>query len=378
MSIAFVDLKAQFRRLESDIRARMDQVLEHGQFIMGPEIEELETALAKFAGVDHVVTVGSGTDALLMTLLAYGVKAGDAVFVPTFTFIATAEVVSLLGATPVFVDVDPRTFNIDPEALARAIARTRETGVLEPRVVIPVDLFGAPADYDRITPIADDEQLTVVCDAAQSFGATLKNRRVGGLGDTTAVSFFPAKPLGCYGDGGAILTDDEAMADRLRSLRVHGKGDHKYDNVRIGLNGRLDTLQAAILLPKLAVLADEIESRNRVAAEYTKRLSALVTTPHVRGDCLSAWAQYAILSPVRDQFAACLKAASIPTAIYYPKPLHLQTAFTYLGGRVDDCPVAEQISSQILSLPMHPYLENAQINEICNELEQSMSTTGET
>jgi len=368
--IPFVDLKAQFARLEKDIRARMDRVLIHGRFILGPEIFELEKALADFAGVRYAVTCASGTDALLMPLMAWDIGPGDAVFTTPFTFIATAEVIAMTRATPVFVDIDPRTFNIDPEKLEQSIHKTLTQGRLKPRAVIPVDLFGLPADYDRIMPIAESCGMMVLEDAAQGFGGTYKGRRAGSLANAGATSFFPAKPLGCYGDGGAVLTDDEDLFKKLESIRVHGKGEDKYDNVRLGLNARMDTLQAAILLPKLAIFEDELAARQRVADCYTKNLEEVVKTPHVPKESTSAWAQYSVLSSQRGLLQDALKKAEIPSAVYYPRPLHLQGAFSDLGYKAGDFPVSEAAADQIFSLPMHPYLgENdlARVTEtICN------------
>jgi UDP-2-acetamido-2-deoxy-ribo-hexuluronate aminotransferase len=357
VSIQFIDLQAQFKALEGDIRAGIDRVLAHGKFIMGPEIGELESELAAFAGVGKAVSCASGTDALLLPLMAWDIGPGDAVFVPTFTFIATAEVVSLLGATPVFVDIDERTFNLDPAKLREAVERTAGSGELRPRAVITVDLFGQLCDYEAIDAIAREHDLKILEDAAQAFGARHGNRRAGSFGHAAATSFFPAKPLGAYGDGGAVLTDDPELAAVCDSLRVHGKGTDKYDNVRIGLNARLDTLQAAILLPKLRALPGELEARQRVAERYDAGLSGVVETPYVAPGHRSAWAQYSVLSDDRDALQARLKAAGVPTAVYYPKPLHLQTAFADLGYRSGDFPVSESAAGMILSLPMHPYVE---------------------
>ena len=356
MSVLLVDLKTQYQRLESDIRARMDAVLEHGQFIMGPEVRELEAALAEFAGVPHVISCASGTDALLMPLMAKGVGPGDAVFTTTFTFIATAEVISLVGATPVLVDIDPLSYNIDPLKLEAAVETVTHEGELRPSAVISVDLFGLPADYPAIDDIANKHDLLVLEDAAQSFGATLNGRRAGSFGHVAATSFFPAKPLGCYGDGGAVLTDDEELAGVVDSIRVHGKGVHKYDNVRVGLNSRLDTLQAAVLLPKLSVFDDELAARQQAADRYTERLDNRVVVPHVPVHATSAWAQYVIQVENRDQVVQALRDAQIGTAIYYPKPLSLQSAYASLGHAVGDFPVAESAAEKVLSLPMHPYL----------------------
>lgn len=377
----FIDLKAQYRRLEPAIRARIDAVLAHGHFIMGPEVAELESALTAATGARHAITCASGTDALLMPLLAWGIGPGDAVFTTPFTFFATAEVIALVGATPVFVDVDPVTFNISPEGLERAIlaVKRRDPSIhplprravaegLTPRAVIPVDLFGIAAEYDELLPIAREHGLLVMEDAAQAFGGRYRGTPLCGLPCHAATtSFFPAKPLGCYGDGGAIFTDDDALAATLRSLRVHGKGSDKYENVRVGINGRMDTLQAAIMLPKLEILPEEIAARQRVAAGYGERLAGIpgVTPPTVPAHCLSAWAQYSILCDNRDALAAHLKAGGVPTAIYYPKPLHVQSVFAHLGHAADDMPVSASLSRRILSLPMHPYLEESDQDRIC-------------
>ena len=363
MSIPFIDLGQQFARLESEIRSRIDTVLAHGRFILGPEVLELERELEQFTGVNHVVSCANGTDALLMSLMAYEVGPGDAIFVPTFTFIASAEVISLLGATPVFVDIEKHGFNIDASSLERAI-ESIDRSKLTPRGVIAVDMFGVPADYDQIASISSANGMFVIADAAQSFGATYRGRRTGQDGDIATTSFFPAKPLGCYGDGGAIFTNDESTAAYLRSVRVHGSGEDKYDNVRTGLNARIDTLQAAILLPKLAVLENELEARERHAARYSRALGDVVDTPAVPVNSASAWAQFTIRVSERERVQAALSAAGIPSAIYYPKPLHLQTAFSHLGGKPGDFPVAEAASGTVLSLPMHPYLEDEQIDHV--------------
>ena len=368
MNMPFIDLKAQFSELEQEIRAGIDRVLAHGQFIMGPEIHELESELARFAGVEHVVSCASGTDALLMPLMAYGVGPGDAIFTTPFTFVATAEVISLVGATPVFVDIDPRTFNIDAEKLAAAIESTEAAGKLEPRGVITVDLFGLPADFDSVATVAGARGLFVMEDAAQSFGGSYHGRKAGSLGHVAATSFFPAKPLGCYGDGGAIFTDDGELAESLKSIRVHGQGIDKYNNVRIGINGRLDTLQAAILLPKLKALPSELEARQRVAERYSAGLGNVVEVPFVPEGYTSAWAQYSVLSDNRAPILQGLKEAGIPTAIYYPKPLHMQTAYAGLGYRDGEFPISEHASERIFSLPMHPYLDEETQRTIIDEV----------
>jgi len=368
MNIPFIDLKKQFRVLEKDIRAGIEGVLEHGRFIMGPEIGRLEEELARFAGVEHAVACASGTDALLLPLMAQGIGPGDAVFTTPFTFIATAEVISLLGATPVFADIDPRTFNIDPEKLKEAVEKVAGQGRLRPAAVIPVDLFGLPADHDPIMALAEEKGMLVIEDAAQGFGGLYHGRKAGSLGHVGATSFFPAKPLGCYGDGGAVLTDDSDLAARMRSIRVHGQGSHKYENARIGLNARLDTIQAAILLAKLAAFPGEIKQRQRVAERYGRGLDGRVQVPFVPEGLTSVWAQYSVLADRREEIQAKLKEAGVPTAVYYPQPLHLQGAFAGLGYSKGAFPVSESVSGRIFSLPMHPYLENDVIDYIVSRV----------
>jgi dTDP-4-amino-4,6-dideoxygalactose transaminase len=376
--IPFIDLKTQFAGIEAEVRRRMDAVLAHGNFIMGPEVAELEAALCRYVGVKHCVSCSSGTDALLMGLMAKDVGPGDAVFTTPFTFIATAEVIALLGATPVYVDIDPATCNIDPARLALAVEAVvsgdasghplpRTPGKLTPKGVIPVDLFGLPADCDAINAIARDHGMFVLEDAAQGFGGGYKGKVACSLCEMGATSFFPAKPLGCYGDGGAVFTDDDQIAEALRSIRVHGKGTHKYDNARVGINGRLDTLQAAILLAKLAVFPAELEARQHVAAAYSEGLSGIagLTVPYVPQGYKSAWAQYSILSDAKPAIMAGLKEAGIPTAVYYPKPLHLQSAFAGLGYAPGDMPASEAAAQRIFSLPMHPYLDADTVKRIC-------------
>jgi dTDP-4-amino-4,6-dideoxygalactose transaminase len=357
--VPFIDIAAQRRRLGQAVDRAVARVFDHCQFINGPEVGGLEAALGSFCGAKHVVSCASGTDALLMVLMAKGVGAGDAVFCPSFTFCATGEVVALAGATPVFVDVDETTFNIDAASLKRGIATARRLG-LKPRAIIPVDLFGQSADHDAILAVAHSEGLFVLDDAAQAFGATYKGRRLGGFGVITTTSFFPAKPLGCYGDGGAIFTDDAELAETLRSVRVHGQGSDKYDNVRLGLTARLDTVQAAILLEKLKIFEDEIAARNKVAERYGRALSNIVTIPRVASEATSVWAQYTIRLPSgtdRTQFATSLNAQGIPTAIYYPKSMHQQTAYRLFPVAEGGLPVSERLSSDVISLPMHAYLD---------------------
>jgi UDP-2-acetamido-2-deoxy-ribo-hexuluronate aminotransferase len=357
--VPFIDLGAQRRRLGKSIDEAVSRVLTHCQFINGPEVTQLEAALAAFSGAKHVVTCASGTDALLMVLMAKGVGRGDAVLCPSFTFCATGEAVALTGATPVFVDVDEATFNMDVNSLKRGIATANRLG-LKPRAVIPVDLFGQSADHDAIGAIAEAEGMFVLDDAAQAFGASYKGRRLGTFGLVTATSFFPAKPLGCFGDGGAIFTDDAELAATLRSVRVHGQGSDKYDNVRLGLTGRLDTMQAAILIEKLKIFEDEIAARNSVAERYAQGLGNVVSVPQVASGCTSVWAQYTIRLPDgsdRDGFAATLKALGIPTAIYYPKSMHEQTAYRDFPVADGGLPASERLSRDVISLPMHAYLD---------------------
>src|SRR5258706_11513965 len=345
--VPFIDLAAQRRRLGKSVEEAVSRVLAHCQFINGPEVAELEAALAAFSGAKHVVTCASGTDALLMVLMARDVGRGDAVLCPSFTFCATGEAVALTGATPVFVDVDEATFNMDADSLKRGIATAIRHG-LKPRAVIPVDLFGQSADHDAIGAIAEAEGLFVLDDAAQGFGASYKGRRLGTLGLATATSFFPAKPLGCFGDGGAIFTDDDQLAETLRSIRVHGQGSDKYDNVRLGLTGRLDTMQAAVLIEKLKIFEDEIASRNRVAKRYARGLGNVVTVPRLASGCTSVGAQYTIRLPKgtdRNRFADSLKAQGIPTAIYYAKSMHQQTAYRDFPVADGGLPACQSLSS---------------------------------
>jgi UDP-2-acetamido-2-deoxy-ribo-hexuluronate aminotransferase len=387
--IPFVDLARQQHRILTKVEKSISKVLRHGQYIMGPEIKELERKLAEYVGVEHAICCASGTDALLLALMAYGVGPGDAIFTSPFTFISTAEVISLLGATPVFVDIDPRTFNIDPGCLKSAIKACKENNPgmyplpaipvnsptpLEPKGVIPVDLFGLPVDYDRVNAIAAEHGLFVIEDAAQSFGAEYHGKRACSLGDIGCTSFFPAKPLGCYGDGGAVFTEDGDLAETMISMRVHGKGTDNYDNTRIGLNARMDTLQAAFLLPKLEIFPEEIVSRNRAAARYTEQLSPYesLQTPRVPEGLQSAWAQYSLLANRREDVQSALRAKGIPTAVYYPKPLHLQTAYRGLGYKEGDFPESESASRRIFSLPMHPYLSDEQIRRIAHELTMAL------
>jgi len=374
--VPFIDLAAQRQRLGKSIDEAVSRVIGHCQFINGPEVTQLEAALAAFSGAKHVVSCASGTDALLMVLMAKGVGRGDAVLCPSFTFCATGEAVALTGATPVFVDVDQASFNMDAASLKRGIATAKRLG-LKPVAVIPVDLFGQSADHDAIAAIAEAEGLFVLDDAAQAFGASFRGRRLGTFGLATATSFFPAKPLGCFGDGGAIFTDDAELAATLRSVRVHGQGSDKYDNVRLGLTGRLDTMQAAILIEKLKIFDDEIAARNRVAERYAQGLGNVVTVPRLSSGCTSAWAQYTIRLPKgcdRDGFAATLKAKGIPTAIYYPKSMHQQTAYRDFPVADGGLPASESLSGDVISLPMHAYLDGPTQDRVIQAVRGAVST----
>lgn len=372
--VAFIDLGAQRRRLGSAIDEAVGRVLTHCQFVSGPEVAKLEADLAAFCGAKHVVACASGTDALLMVLMAKEIGPGDAVLVPSFTFCATGEVVALTGATPVFVDVDETTFNIDVASLKRGIATARKAG-LKPKAIIPVDLFGQSADHDAVAKVAAEEGLFVLDDAAQGFGATYKGKRLGTFGLATATSFFPAKPLGCFGDGGAIFTDDASLAEALRSVRVHGQGSEKYDNIRLGLTGRLDTMQAAILIEKLKIFPDEIEARNRVASYYAKGLDGVVNVPKVPEGNVSVWAQYTIRvkDGTREAFAEALKARGVPTAVYYPKSMHQQTAYRHFPVAEGGLPVCEKLSRECISLPMHPYLDTATQDRIISAVRDAVA-----
>jgi len=371
--IPFIDIAAQRRRLGPAIDATVARVLDHCQFILGPEVRTFEAELAAFCGARHVVTCASGTDALVLALRAIGVGPGDAVLCPSFTFCATAEVAALVGATPVFVDVDATTFNIDAQGIAGAVATAKEAG-LKARAIIPVDLFGLPADHGAVLAAAKAEDLVVVDDAAQGFGAIYDNRRLGTFGQATATSFFPAKPLGCYGDGGAVMTDDDGLADTLRSLRVHGHGSDKYDNIRIGLASRLDTIQAAILSEKLKIFPEEIDARNRIARRYSEGLGDVVTVPAIPAGSTSVWAQYTIRVPGgrRDALATALKAEGIPTAIYYPIPLHRQQAYMHFPVGKGGVSVSERLASEVISLPMHAYLDAATQDRIIDATRRAL------
>lgn len=370
MILPFIDLNSQYLDHKSSLDSAVLKVLEHGQYIMGPEVKELELKLADYIGVKHALACSSGTDALALPLMALKLNKGDAVFTSPFTFFASAESISLVGATPVFVDIDPHTYNIDPEDLDRKIQAVLNKGELTPKAIMPVDLFGLAADYDQINKIAKKHGLFVLEDAAQSFGAQHKSEKAGGLADVGATSFYPAKPLGCYGDGGAVFTNDSSLHEELVSLRVHGQatsGD-KYDNVRIGLNARMDTIQAAVLLEKLKIYDGEIERRNQVANSYTEKLVGIVKTPVIPINQGCVWAQYSVQSENRESIRTSLENKGIPTAVFYPIPIHLSTAYKSLGHSEGDFPVSESVSKKIFSLPMHPYLEEKDIKFISDAI----------
>lgn len=374
----FRDLKRQYQVLKPQMDAAMLEVAENCNFISGKQVTELEQQLAEYVGVKHCVTCGNGTDALTLVMMAWDIKAGDAVFVPTFTFFASAEVVAFEGATPVFVDVDERTFNVDPVKLEEAIEQVKKEGKLNPRAVIAVDLFGQPADYTKIEEICKKHGLLLLEDGAQGFGGKIGDRTACSFGDAAATSFFPAKPLGCYGDGGAVFTNDDEMADYMRSIRVHGKSPaDKYDNLRIGLNSRLDTIQAAVLKVKLQAFKDhELESVNRAAKLYDEYLGNVVKTPVVPEGFYSSWAQYTLILDSKEQRTHLqkeLKEQGIPTMVYYPKPMHLQGAFADLEYKKGDFPVAESLCERVLSLPMHPYLNEEDIRFVANAVKAALN-----
>ncbi|HLY04626.1 MAG TPA: DegT/DnrJ/EryC1/StrS aminotransferase family protein [Rhizomicrobium sp.] len=374
-SIPFIDLQAQRKRLGASLERAIGEAVEGGQWIMGPQVRALEKQLAEFAGVKHAVACANGTDALLIILKAWEIGPGDAVFVPGFTFAASAEVVALAGATPVFVDVLQDTYNIAPASLSAAIAMVKREGKLRPRVVMPVDLFGQPAHYAALEDIVAQEKLPMLVDTAQAFGATLDGRHTAATGDAAATSFFPAKPLGCYGDGGCSFTNDDALADLLRSIRIHGQGRDKYENVRVGVNSRLDTIQAAILIEKLKILPDELEARERIARRYTEKLgrSNRIRVPHVIDGARSTWAQYTIQLPDRDRVQAELAGQGIPSQIYYLTPLSAQRGYAHYPSV--PLPVSEALGKTVLSLPMHPYLDETNQDRIVDAVLASVSRT---
>ena len=374
MTIPFVDLRQQYLSNKQAIDAAIHAVLEHGQYIMGPEIGMLEKQLEQYINVKHAITCSSGTDALVIALMTKNLTRKDAVFTSPFTFFATPESITLAGGTPVFVDIDPDTYNMDPQHLQKQIDNTYKNGHLTPRGIVPVDLFGIAADYEKINTLAQQHQLFVIEDAAQSFAAPYKNKKAGCLGEIGTTSFYPAKPLGCYGDGGAIFTNDTDLYQQMISIRIHGQDEigHKYNNLRIGLNGRMDTLQAAILLEKLKLYDNEIRLRNEIANWYTHYLNGIVKTPAVPAEQGSIWAQYAIETDYRDSVKKDLLEKDIPTAIFYPQPAHLTPAYQHLGYKAGDFPISEKVAQNILCLPIHPFLDKKMVSTICNVITQSV------
>lgn len=381
----FIDLSKQQELIRDKIEDNIKKVLDHGKYIMGPEVQELEEKLADYVGVKYAIGCSSGTDALLMSLMVYGIKEGDYIITTPFTFIATAEVVALLGAKPIFIDIEEQTYNIDPEKIEEYLRNPidpqtgRQIDIEKIKGIIPVDIFGLPVDYDRISRIAKKYNMFVIEDAAQSFGAKYKGRRAGSLGDIGCTSFFPAKPLGCYGDGGMIFTDNEEMAKKISSIRIHGKGSFKYDNIRIGLNGRLDTIQAVILLAKFDIFPEEVELRQKVAERYNETLKDKFYLQEVPEGYVSAWAQYTIrpksgFGKSRDYYIKLLNDNNIPTAVYYPKSLHIQKAFQNLGYKIEDFSLSEECSNSVFSLPFYPYLPKMQQDIIIRLL---LNTKGE-
>lgn len=370
----FRDLKTQYKTYKEEIDTAIQQVVNSANFIGGNEVKELEEQLAKYVGVKHCITCANGTEAMTLVMMSWGIKEGDAVFLPDFTFFSTGEIVSFKGATPVFVDVDWETFNIDTNKLEAAIVKTIEEGKLAPKVIIPVDLFGLPANYPEIERIAKKYDLLVLEDGAQGFGGNINGKRACSFGDAATTSFFPAKPLGCYGDGGAIFTNDDNLAELLKSLKVHGKGDNKYDNVRIGVNSRLDTIQAAILKVKLKAFIDhEVEDVNRVYNLYNERLNGIVETPIIPDGFHSSFAQYTIKlknNEQRDSLQAKLKEHDIPSMIYYVKPMHKQDAFAHLDFNDQDFEITNRLCDTVLSLPMHPYLSEEDVDKVCHVIKE--------
>ena len=371
--VSFVDLKTQYARLKPQIAEAIQEVLDDGRYILGPAVTKLESELTEYCGVRHAISCSSGTDAIIMPLIAYGIGPGDAVFVPSFTFTASAEAIILVGASPVFVDVEADSFNIDLADLEAKVAATRAEGKLTPKAILGVDLFGLPADWDEINALAQRENVNLIDDAAQSFGGVYDGKRVGALAPVSSTSFFPAKPLGCYGDGGAITTDDDELAELLKSIRVHGQGADRYEIARIGINGRLDSIQAAILSVKLTILEDELSARDHLASVYDEELKDAVTIPKRIPGRQSAWAQYTIKTDRRADIQAALNEAGIPSAIYYPKPMHLQVPYLPYGGGEGSLPVSETICHQVMSLPMHPYLSDEDARRIAEVIRKAVA-----
>jgi dTDP-4-amino-4,6-dideoxygalactose transaminase len=378
-TIPFIDLQKQYMKLKVPLEKALLETAAHTKYIMGPQVGKLEEALASYVGAKECICCANGTDALTLPLLAWDIGPGEAVFCPTFTFFSTAEVVGLRGATPIFVDINPITYNIDPQSLEEKILEVKKAGKLRPRAIIPVDLFGLPYNYEALAGIADRHGLVILEDAAQGFGGIYGGKKAGTLGHVSSTSFFPAKPLGCYGDGGAVFTDNVELADIIRSTRVHGAGDHRYEHVRLGLNSRLDTIQAAVLLVKLDAFPDELDLRQEVALRYERALVGMIpSVPAVPGGRLSSWAQYTIRVPAdrRKQIMDVMMGLGVPTMIYYPKCLHLQPVFASLGGRPGDLPIAEKASNEVLSLPMHPYLSTGDQDRIVSALFEAFEKSG--
>ncbi len=371
--VPFVDLKTQYARLKPQITEAIQGVLDDGRYILGPAVTKLEAELAEYCGVRHAISCSSGTDAIIMPLIAYGIGPGDAVFVPSFTFTASAEAIILVGASPVFVDVEHDSFNLDLEDLKEKVAATRAEGKLIPRGILAVDLFGLPADWNELNAFADRENLNLISDAAQSFGGVYEGKRVGALAPTSSTSFFPAKPLGCYGDGGAVMTDDDELAELLKSIRVHGQGADRYEIARIGINGRLDSIQAAILSVKLSILDEELAARDHLASVYDEELKEAVVVPKRIPGRKSAWAQYTIKTDRRSDIQAALNEAGIPSAVYYPKPMHLQAPYLPYGGGEGSLPVSESICHQVMRLPMHPYLPDEDARRIAEVIRKAVA-----
>lgn len=368
----FIDLNRQYHRIKEDVDRRIQCVLDNNNYIMGSEVIELEKKLADFTGRKYCLSCSSGTDALVIPLLAYDLKKKDAVFVSSFTFFASAESVNIAGGTPVFVDSD-ETYNMNPQKLEEAIVKTLEEGTLKPRGIIAVDIFGLPCDYNKITAIAEKYNLFLLEDAAQGFGGRFNGKRACSFGDVSATSFFPAKPLGCYGDGGAIFTDDDALYEKMYSIRVHGQGSSRYDNVRIGLNGRLDTIQAAVLLSKLEVFESEMEKKNQIASKYTESLRDTFLTPVIPDNCFSVYAQYTLQAnneKEREKIVVEMKKCGIPIMVYYAVPMHMQTAYKYLDYKPEDLPVCYEFSKRVFSVPMHAYLTEDEILFIVEKLKE--------
>lgn len=367
-NISFIDLSVQQKRLKDKLKLRIDNVLSHGKYIMGPEVSELEKNLENYTDAKYAITCGSGSDALLLSMLAYGIGPGDAVFCPSFTFPATAEAIALVGATPIFIDVDLDTFNISIDDLEKVIINTQKENKYKLSMILAVDLYGLPANYDSLRLIANRNNMILLADAAQSFGAEYNFKKVGKLADTTCVSFFPAKPLGCYGDGGAVITDDRDIAEKIKSLRLHGKGRSKYDIDYLGINSRLDTIQAAILLEKLNSFDWEVSMRNKIAAKYTASLSELIKTPFVNSGYNSVWAQYTLRHKDREMFQAELALKGIPTMVYYPIPMHKQNAYKNYNDNNRSLPNSDKLSREVFSIPMYPDMDNEDQEYIISEI----------